>query len=144
MLIRGDESVAQWVRQRMPHVDDFGPCSSIGVVRDGKLIAAAVYNNYCHPNIEISFACDSPRWASGEAIRLMLGMPFYELNCKRITTVTPLANERAVALNLMLGFRKEAVLRDLFDNDHGVICGLLRNTFMKKWDNDGKKSPQST
>ncbi|MGB8489126.1 MAG: hypothetical protein WCD67_22890, partial [Xanthobacteraceae bacterium] len=83
--------LARWAGARLG-IADFSPCVAIGVARGGEVVAAAIYNNYRPPNIEITFVTSSPRWASKEAIRAMLRYPFVQLGCARLTAVTPAQN----------------------------------------------------
>ena len=103
-----------------------GPASvAIGVAHGGEVVAAAIYNNYRPPNIEITFVTSSPRWASKEAIRAMLRYPFVQLGCARLTAVTPAQNRAARAFLARLGFRQEGVHPDALPGGDAVSYGLL-------------------
>ena len=106
-------------------IDYFRPCTAIGVAHDGEIVAAAIYNNYRPPNIEITFVASSPRWASRGAIRAIMRYPFVQLGCKRLTAVTSAHNRRARAFLRRLGFRQEGVHRDALPDGDAVSYGLL-------------------
>lgn len=133
-VVRGDESAVKWVLDQLPWINDFGLCNSLAVVRDSKLIAAAVYNNYVHYDCQLTFASIEPRWASRQVVRQVLGFPFYELGTLRISTLTDADNHKAINLNLKLGFQKEGVLRcgsPMGNGNNGVICGLTKDDFIR-------------
>jgi RimJ/RimL family protein N-acetyltransferase len=128
-----DAAVAEWVRARIPHMagGDFGPCVAIGVEDDnGVLVAGAVYHGYSElpggGDIQMSMAADSARWARKGIIRGLLHYPFVQANCHRVTTITPLANGRALKINRGLGFEVEGRLRRGYGDDDAVIMGLMR------------------
>ena len=79
--------LTKWVSDRLG-IADFGPCVTIGVLHKGDIAAVALYNKYLHPNIEVTIVTSSPRWASPGAVRQIIGYPFKQLHCKRITATT--------------------------------------------------------
>lgn len=126
LLTQQDALVAPWVGTRVG-VTDFGLCSTIGVVRGGNLVAGAVFNNYRHPNIEVTFAADSPRWASKQNISCILRYPFVQLGCLRLTAYTKAKNSRARTFLTGLGFDQEGYHPYGFPDDDAVSYGLLRD-----------------
>jgi len=127
MLVYGrDRDVARWVGERLD-VFDFGPCSAIGIVRDGHLVAGAVFHQYRHPSIEMSFASTTPRWASRDVIRAIVRYAFLQLNCRRLTCITPEENERAITALERVGFRREGRHPEALPTGTAVSLGLLRD-----------------
>lgn len=125
MLIFGHSRVlAHWAGSRIG-ISDFGPCVAIGIAHRNEIVAAAVFNNYRHPNIEITFVTSSPRWASRGAIRAILQYPFVQLRCKRITAITEAANYPARAFLFRLGFHEEGYHPDALPSGDAVTYGLL-------------------
>ena len=45
IIVGHDVAVAEWVRQRLECVHDWGPCQAIGVARGDELIAGVVVNH---------------------------------------------------------------------------------------------------
>lgn len=125
LLFGADALVAEWVGKRLG-VDDFGPCTAFGITLDGVLIGGAVYNNYRHPAIELSFASDTPKWASKATVSCIFRYPFVELGCLRLTAFTRAGNERARANLLKIGFRQEGYHPHGFPDDDAVSYGALR------------------
>lgn len=125
MILYGfDRAVARWAGERLG-IADWGPCKTIGVMRDGELVAAAVFNQYRHPNIEISFVTSSPRWATPKAVRAIMRYPFVQLQCKRLTSTTEAKNQRATAFLCRLGFTQEGYHPDALPTGDAVTFGLL-------------------
>jgi RimJ/RimL family protein N-acetyltransferase len=125
MLIYGwDRELARWAGEQLG-ISDFGPCVAIGVAHNGKIVAAAVYNQYRHPNIQVTFVTTSPRWASPGAVRGIIGYPFNQLKCRRITAITEATNQPARAFLCRLGFRAEGYHPDALPSGDSVTYGLL-------------------
>ena len=124
LLFDHDRALTRWAGARLG-IDDFRPCTTIGVAHQGEIVAAAIYNNYRPPNIEITFVTSSPRWASRGAIRAIMRYPFVQLGCKRLTAVTPARNAGARAFLRRLGFRQEGIHPDALPDGDAVSYGLL-------------------
>src|SRR5262245_44580011 len=124
LLFDQDAALARWAGARLG-IADFHPCTAIGVAQGGDIVAAAIYNNYRPPDIEITFATSSPRWATRSAIRAMLHYPFVQLGCKRLTAVTAAQNAPARVFLLRLGFCQEGIHRDALPTGDAVSYGLL-------------------
>jgi RimJ/RimL family protein N-acetyltransferase len=124
LLFNHDAVLTAWAGARLG-ITDFRPCTTIGVAREGVILAAAIYNNYRPPNIEVTFVTASPRWASKAAIRAMLRYPFVQLGCKRLTAITALQNTPARAFLLRLGFCEEGLHSDALPTGAAVSYGLL-------------------
>jgi RimJ/RimL family protein N-acetyltransferase len=108
-----DGAVAFWVRQRLtdPVIEDWGPCTAIGIAQDGDLIAGIVFNNLRWPNIEASIASTTPRWCSRRNLAAIFAYPFRQLDCHRLGATTGVKNQPARAFLCRLGFREEGICR---------------------------------
>jgi RimJ/RimL family protein N-acetyltransferase len=132
LVLGHDAEVAAWVAARIPVRVSFEKCAAIGVAVDGKLIAGAVFTNYrelAHgKDIEVSFAADSPRWATRQNIRSIFSYPFTQLNCVRLTTIVSRKNKRARKLDVGLGFKLEGMVRKGYDGKYdAAVYGMLRS-----------------
>jgi RimJ/RimL family protein N-acetyltransferase len=135
-----DVLVAYWVAARIPHMEsgaDFGPCKAIGVENSrGELIGGVVYHNYMPVvgNIELSFAADTAKWLTRPIICGLLSYPFDQLQCQRVTGVTPRRATSARRFLDQFGFKREGCVRRGFGTDHAIISGLLREEWQaSKW-----------
>lgn len=128
-----DARVHDFVVGRVPHMGKLRDFAAIGVADDGgALVAGCLYHNFipAYAGLEISFAASSPRWAQRGIIRACLHYPLVQLGCRRVTTVIPSDNARAIRFNLGLGFVREGTLRHFYaPKRHAVVCGFLRSDF---------------
>jgi RimJ/RimL family protein N-acetyltransferase len=142
MLVFGeDELLAEWLGRQLG-LRFSPPYVCIGVVRDDQLVAVALYNNYEPPNIQMTFATTTPRWATRQMIGRLLAYPFRELGCLRVSVVTRDTNRPTRAFLCRLGFRQEGFHPSMFgENDDGVSYGLMRND-AQKWLEESHESPE--
>ena len=130
MLVYGeDEALAAWVGERLGMAFS-PPYVCIGVSRE-TLVAAALYNNFQLPNIQITFVTTSPRWATRQVIARILAYPFVELGCARVSAVTEVTNRDARRFLRRLGFRQEGYHPELFQRGDGVSYGLMKHDALK-------------
>jgi RimJ/RimL family protein N-acetyltransferase len=120
-----DRKVADWVGDRLD-IADFGPCTAIGVTRQGRIIAGLVYSAWRPPTIEITIASDDKHWATRRVIRAFMRYPFVQLKCKRLTAITAVRNDPARVTLERLGFIREGLHRDWFPDDDAISYGLSR------------------
>lgn len=132
VLYGADAHVVDFVKRRIPHMRDrdFGPASALGVVdQDGIILGGVVFHAYRPQDgdIEMSAAFDHPRWAMPQTLRHLFRYPFVQLNCIRMTTITPRGNKRARRFDEGLGFKLEGVLRKAVSGQDAMIYGMLRS-----------------
>jgi RimJ/RimL family protein N-acetyltransferase len=83
---------------------------------------------------EISFAAKSPRWASRRTISSLLHIPFMQYNCRKVVTVIPSTNKRAIRFNEGIGLKPEGTLRHHFAKGvHACIHGMMRSEWEARW-----------
>lgn len=128
LLYGHDKEVAAWVAERLPHVDDFGPCAAIGVVEDDELIGGIVYHDYLptFATMQASIATTTPRWVSRGILYGILAYPFVQLRLRRLTALTGHRNGRAIRFLTGIGFKREGTMRAAFGDQHAAVFGLLR------------------
>lgn len=121
-----------WIEQRLQ--SNLGQCACLGVWRDEKLVAVCAYNNYKTFDIELSFAADSPRWATKQVVTWLLSYPFVQLKTQRITALVKKSNRRARKLLMGVGFKEEGCHRHSAANLETVFSyGLLRTEFTERY-----------
>lgn len=117
----------QWVADRIPLVDDFGPCVALGVVSGERILAGVVYHDFQSKfaTIQVSIAADSPMWARPRIIKELLAYPFYQARVNVVWSATPISNNLAIKVNKHLGFKKEAILEHRFGwNEHAYMARM--------------------
>jgi RimJ/RimL family protein N-acetyltransferase len=140
LVLGQDAAVADWVARRIPHLGEgsaFGPCAAIGVeAEDGRPLGGVVFSNWqpkCR-SIEASFASASPRWLTRRIIGAILSYPFEQLECQRLTAITPRRAKAARRFLDAFGFRREGLVRKGFGDDDAVVSGMLKREWERsRW-----------
>jgi len=156
LVIGFDEPLAKWACNRIPWLD-YNPAMRAVGVADGpdasaKLLAVCVYHGYVPKKIidgkpwyglcEISFAADSASWASRRTISNLLRIPFLDYDCRKIVTVIPSSNARAIEFNKGIGLKLEGTLSDHFAKGvHACVFGMKRSVFDARWKDPHVKRP---
>lgn len=130
-----DEVVGLWLIDRLPDVMTLpGGYVAIGVARGDELIGGCLYTNFtrCPGGGDIQIWAAGRDWVSRKTIRAMLGYPFDQLGCHRITALAARGNRKSRALMEGLGFKLEGVARKgMGPRTDAMIYGLLRED--NKW-----------
>lgn len=150
LLFGFDEQLARWACDRIPWADYNSGMRAVGVA-DGadasaKLLAVCIYHNFIPTKMingepwyglcEISFAAASPRWATRRTISNLLKIPFLQYNCRKVVTVIPSSNTRAIEFNKGIGLKWEGSLRHHYARGvHAQIHGMMRSEFEARWKN---------
>ena len=133
------KQLAAWASERLPGGGSYFPCEAVGVFRgNNELIATVIYNNFRGHRgdrvCEISMAAEDPRWATKENIAFILWYPLVHMDCRRITALTEIHNERVHKLLKGVGFVREGRHRDMFAHCDGYTYGMTRRWFLRsKW-----------
>lgn len=106
---------------------EFGPCRSLGIERDGKLIAGVVLNNYTVRSINMSAAAEAGHWCSKTLFREVAKYVFITCRCARLSCTTSVNNQRAITCLEKLGFKREGILRDEYEDSDAAVYGLLKH-----------------
>lgn len=126
MLLYNAAGLDRWAGRHLG-ISDWGPCVTIGVMARGELVATAVFHQYRHPSIEISFVTTDRRWATPQTVRGIMRYPFVQLGCTRLTAITSDTNQRTCAFLYRLGFCLEGIHPDTFGPGAAAVSfGLLR------------------
>lgn len=151
------EAMVRWACERIPWMS-FSPTMravAIGDVQpDGAVdhLAVCLFHGFVPPSdidfkdgrgprpaygvCEISFAARSPRWATRGMISALLSIPFGQYNCRKVVTVIPSTNKRAIRFNEGIGLKLEGTLRHHFAKGvHACIFGMMRAEYDARWKN---------
>lgn len=113
--------------ERIPHVDDWGQYEAIGLVRDGEIIAATIYNHYTGPNVMTSIAgAPGRRWMTRAYLGAIFRYPFLQLRVRRITALVETCNSDSRRLVEHMGFTVEGLMRHAAVDDDLLVYGMLR------------------
>lgn len=126
-----DDQMLEWIARRIPAMGagyEWQKARAIGLVAKGKIIAGMAIHTFLphYKSCELTFAADSPLWATRQSIGAMIKWPFIQLGCDRVMCVIASSNKRAIRINEGLGFKLEGTCRRGCLPDDALIYGLLR------------------
>lgn len=99
---------------------------TLAIIHDGKLAGGILYYDYFGNSINLSVVCDTPRCVNKTIFKAMLGYPFRQLGCKRVTALIKKKNKRSRKLAEGLGFKLEGVIRKHTEDGKDMcVYGLL-------------------
>lgn len=146
LVYREDNLMVPWICHQL-NIRNPHPCVAIGIERDDRIIAGALYggmqlDTYGKPFlIEISFASIDTRWATRHNICALLGYPFFQLKVKRVQSTVSKRNKTVRLFLERLGFKLEGVGRQAWvhGGDACMYSMLSGEFFSSKWHKSGQK-----
>lgn len=158
LIFGADEALARWACERIPHLPYSPTMKAVGVfdgpTLEDRVLAVCVYHGYIEPRTvdgqswygicEISFAAATPKWATRRSINNLLSIPFLQYNCRKIVTVIPSRNTRAIEFNKGIGLKLEGTLRHHFAKDvHACVFGMMKSEWQVRWNSPrhGRRQP---
>ncbi len=128
LLFGFDDGVAQWIADLVPQCGRIKGAKTIGLIRDGKLVAACGFTEWRKElgDIEVHFASTGPGWQRRDFLRACFKYPFIQLGCNRVTATVMQGNKKVFRALNALNFKYEGCKRELFEGRGAVILGLLR------------------
>lgn len=153
-----NRALLDWAAQRIPWMQPSAAMKALGVVEgpdlSHPLLAVCIYHNFTETKqmpafvhdgervpatnwfgtCEISFAASSPKWATRRTISNLLRIPFLQYKCRKVLTVIPSTNKRAIRFNEGIGLKPEGTLRHQYAKGvHACIHGMMRSEFDARW-----------
>jgi RimJ/RimL family protein N-acetyltransferase len=154
-----NKALLEWAAQRIPWMEAHSAMQAVGIVEGPDLsfplLAVCFYHNYIPTKTidgklwygvcEIGFAARSPKWATRRAISDLLRIPFVTYTCRKVVTVIPSTNKRAIRFNEGIGLKPEGTLRHHFAKGvHACIHGMMKSEFEARWKDPQPKARRST
>jgi len=99
---------------------------SIGLEKDGELIAGVVYDYYNKASICMHVAAIGKQWLTREYLWYVFHYPFVELGVKRITGLVPESNLQARRFDEHIGFVLETRLKDAHPDGDVLVYKMMR------------------
>jgi len=139
LIFNRDDELAAWAENVYPDCAPLArPLTAIGVASDeGEIIGVAIYHNFRHTDIEITFVTSTPRWATKATVRSLLHYPFFQLGVDRMTAITRKSNKKARKLLEGLGFLLEGTHPYAAMGKTACTYGLYRQNAIDRWFNHG-------
>lgn len=129
-LIYGEEKrLLPWAEDRIGIGRFRRDAYSIGLERDGELVAVVVFDNFSAVDAQMHIASDGTgQWMSKTLLLAAFSYPFVQLRLNRVTGVVPAKKTEAIAFDEHLGFVREGYCPKSLPDDDIVILGMLRET----------------
>lgn len=107
-LIYGrEDQLLPWAQERIGVIFRTD-AKTIGLERDGSLVAVVVYDGFSECDCNMHIASDGTRaWMSKSLLLSAFAYPFVQLGLLRVTGLVPASNEEALAFDENLGFVRE-------------------------------------
>lgn len=105
-----------------------GTYASLGIVRDGHIVAGIVYHYRPPHDADMTIASIDKRWCNRLVLKAIFVYPFLQLKCKRVTALVESTNQPIQAFLCRVGFQQEGILRQGYaSGGDAVIFGMLRD-----------------
>lgn len=127
-LIYGEEDrLLPWALERIGIESFRRDAYSLGLEREGELVAVVVYDGFSRCDCNMHLASDgSGKWMNKAILAASFAYPFIQLRLNRVTGLVPAKNQEALKLNEHLGFEREGLCLKALPDDDMVVMGLLR------------------
>lgn len=127
-LIYGqEERLLAWALERVG-LEAFRPdAKTIGLEREGELVAVVVFDNFSTCDANMHIASDGTRrWMNKSLLLAAFTYPFVQIGLKRLTGLVPANNEDALKFDENIGFEREGYHPDADISGDLISLGLLR------------------
>ena len=132
VLFGFDKEISLWVAERIPDFQPSQTAVSLGIVKDGDIVAGIVFENWNGVNIEASIAADDKAWANRETLFSVFHYPFNQLGCEAVTVLVASTNLKSLNLATKLGFEPEAMIKYAArDGSALIVLKMMKNNC--KW-----------
>lgn len=98
----------------------------ISVTSRGNLLGGNIFTGYTGVSIHTHTAGFAPGWATRDFLWVLFDYPFNQLGCRKVFGQVPETNERALEINLKLGFKVVARIEDVFPDGACLLLSLAR------------------
>jgi RimJ/RimL family protein N-acetyltransferase len=107
MIYGQEDKLLPWAQERIG-VTFRNDAKTIGLERDGVLVAVVVFDNFSDVDVGMHIASDGTRaWMSKTLLLSAFSYPFVQLGLLRVTGLVPANNADALAFDENLGFVRE-------------------------------------
>ena len=127
-MIYGEEHrLLPWARDRIGLQDFRRDAYTIGLERDGDLVAVVVFDGFSDVDCNMHIASDGTgQWMNKSLLVAAFAYPFVQLRLNRVTGMVPAKNADALSFDQHIGFVREGYHPKALPDDDLVSLGLLR------------------
>jgi RimJ/RimL family protein N-acetyltransferase len=107
----------------------FNPVTDITIARseNGELLGGVIFKDYTGRSITIHVAAFNPRWINPDMLWITFHYPFEQLGVQKIFGQVCVKNSRALEFDRKLGFKEEAIIRDVYPDGDMILLGMYRD-----------------
>ena len=127
MLIGDVDLVGNWVVDRTGSALPRSGATAIGLVRDGKIVAGVLYEDFTQASIHISIAVDRGAVLSKDFVFAIFDYPFNQLGVDKMIAYVNTANKVSMKLTEHFGFVEEARVKGVFLDGDQVIYSITKD-----------------
>ena len=95
--------------------------------KDGELLGGSIYTDYTGRSIVMHVAGFADGWISKDLLWVSFHYPFVQLKCDVILGWMPVHNSKALEFDKKLGFKEEAIIRDVYPEGDMVLLSMRRD-----------------
>jgi len=126
IVVGDDNRVGEFISKRLNRIWIPGEATTIGLEKDGKLVAGVMYSDCNGSNVCMHVAAEGKEWMTREYLWFCFYYPFEQLKVKRITGLVDDDNQAALEFDLHLGFKEEYRLKDAGKNGDLIILVMRK------------------
>lgn len=89
-------------------------------------MGGVIYTDYNVASIQIHVAAFRHTWLSREFLWAVFNFPFNTIKIKKLLGLVRSTNERAIKLDLRLGFVLETTVKDVFSDGDMLVFSMMR------------------
>lgn len=128
MIFFDADIIGPWVAERVGIKRYIpGTASAIGRIKDGRIVAGVLYQDYNGANVSAHIAGEGKSWLNKKFLSIIFDYPFNQLKVNRITGYVVSTNKAAQNLDEKLGFKREAILRDAHPDGDLIIYAMHKD-----------------
>jgi RimJ/RimL family protein N-acetyltransferase len=99
----------------------------ISRTENGELLGGGIYTNYTRRSICMHIASFDPKWLNRDLLWVAFHYPFEQLNVQKIIAMVPSSNFKALEFDTKLGFKEEAVIRDVYQTGDMIVLSMYKD-----------------
>ena len=126
-LVVNSHEVGKWICERLGGLYSPIGSSSIGLERNGELVAGVLYDNFVGRCISMHVAAKGKNWLNKAFIFTCFDYPFNQLKCAKVLGLVPASNAVARRFDEHLGFSLEHVITDGAKDGDLCIYSMTRD-----------------
>jgi len=119
------ERVGAWVADQVEQTASWGDFYAMGVERDGKIIAGILFNSFNGSNATCHIAISKMTKLARELLNHGWLYAFKVCGLKRLTGMVEADNEKALKLDVHIGFKREAILAQAGAKGQDMVIMVL-------------------